>query len=502
MAAENGSNAGSTEPPSAAELTRGGAGLLRRLLVPKGLAWLIGGGVGSGGLLLAIPPRGVYYLTAAGGVTYAARYGVHLRIGYAKVSDQLARLMRTDLVVVIAFNFLGFASIGWKPSSGAMAGSVLVLFMVVLLVSGATLVAAEGKVPRGSEWLRARNPLKWVESSLGPHADLFGKPFLWVIRLATPVRKASCYIVCLLAMLVVVGAAAGRASLPAIEKSLHLDQGAHTSSTPTSTTPDPETSTTTTATTPATGSSTIVKEAPPPTYEALCHDHVKPGYPAPEPQAGGLRGLFAETGAIVAGCAQPAAEVSAGSGVWWTLGRCDGEVRSLAVAGAETPAVLMLQQVARFAQGKAERGELMGGSPRISAAHGDYQVIETATADFVMAREDSSLGGNTTTKPPRSCGELSDRDSPYTLVPPGLVELWLQLARRAWVWPVASGETTAHTKQFIFRSVGRAPAEVATAECSSEDACTMRTAGGTSTSADSYGKAANELERYAPQRIG
>jgi hypothetical protein len=498
MSVENPSNASSTEPPSAAELTRRGTGLLRRLLIPKGLAWLLGGGGGVGGVLLTVPPRAVYYLTAAGGLTYAARYGVHVQIGYAKASKQLARLMRTDLIVVIAFNVLGFASIVWKPSSGVMAAAVLVLFIAVLLVSGATIVAAEGKVPRGSEWLRDRNPLKWVETSLGPHADVFGKPFLWVIRRATPVRKASCYIVCLLAMLVVVGAAAGRASLPAIEKGLHLGGGAHTSSTLTSTTPDSETDTTTTVTT---GSSTVVKEEPMPTYEQLCRGYVSPGYPAPEPQAKGLHGLFAKTGAIVAGCAGPAAEVSTGSGVWWTPGRCNGEVQSLAVAGTEGPAVLMLQQVAVFAQGKAERGELTGGSARVSAAHGDYQVIETSAADYVMAREDSSLGGSTPKRPPRSCGQFSDRDAPYTLVPPGLVELWLHLARKAWVWPVAAGETEAHAKQFVFRSVGRATAEIATAECSSKDECTMNTAGA-SESSDSDGRAANELERYAPQPIG
>jgi len=54
MAAEDSSNTGSTESHSAAQLARDGAGLLRRLIVPKGLALLIGG-EGSGGLLLTIP---------------------------------------------------------------------------------------------------------------------------------------------------------------------------------------------------------------------------------------------------------------------------------------------------------------------------------------------------------------------------------------------------------------------------------------------------------------
>jgi len=415
--------------------------------------------------------------------------------------------MRTDLLVVVAFNFLGFASIAWKPSSVLMAASVLVLFLVVLLVSGATVVAAEEtslpntgeEVPRGSEWLRQRNPLKWVERSLGPHADLFGKPFLWVIRRATPLHQASCYIVCLLAVLLMVGAAAGRASLPGIEKTLQLSEGAHTSSTPASTTSDPEPST---ATTPLASSHDDAKEEPSPTYEQLCRGYVKPGYPAPEPQAAGLRGVFAQTGAIVAGCAEPASEVSAVSGVWWSVGRCDGEVRSLAVAGEETQAVLMLQQVASFAEELADRGELTGGSPRVSASHGDYQVVESTAGDFVMSREESSLGGRSPKKPPRSCTELSDRNAPYTLVPPGLVELWLKLARRVWVWPVAARETGEHTKQFVFRSAGRAPRQVATAECASEHSCTMQTAEGTSTTSESYGRAAGELERYAPAPAG
>ena len=369
---------------------------------------------------------------------------------------------------------------------------MLVLFIAVLLVSGATIAAAEGKVSRGSEWLRARNPLKWVETSLGPHADVFGKPFLWVIRLATPVRKASCYIVCLLAMLVVVGAAAGRASLRHRKGSVlgrrcphQLDTHEHDAGLRNGHDDDRH------------GRLTDGRRGEPmPTYEQLCRGYVSPGYPAPERQAEGLHDLFAETGAIVAGCAGPAAEVSAGSGVWWTLGRCNGEVQSLAVAGTEGPAVLMLQQVAVFAQGEAERGELTGGSARVSAAHGDYQVIETSTADYVMAREDSSLGGSKPKKPLRSCGQFSDRDSPYTLVPPGLVELWLHLARKAWVWPVAAGETKAHAKQFVFRSVGRAPAEIATAECSSIDECTMNTVGASESSDQRQGS--QRTQRLCP----
>jgi hypothetical protein len=508
MAVENRSSVGATEPPDEADLTRRAKGLLRRLLIPKGVALLLGGGGGIGGVVYVVPPRGVYYLTAAGGVTYAARYLVHRHMKYADASERLAGLMRTDLAVVIAFNALGFASIVWKSSSGVMATAVMLLFFAIMLVSGATIEAAKGKRKRGSEWLRETGPMEWVETSLGPHADLFGKPFLSVIRFATPVPKASCYIVCLLAMLVVVAAAAGRASLPAIEKGLDIGVGAHTSSTTTSTTPDPGANTTVTTTsasaTTITGSGTSVneeKEKPLPTYEQLCRDHVSPGYPAPEPQAKDLRGLFYEKGAIIAGCAGPAAEVSSGSNIWWTLGRCNGEVRSLAVTGSKGAPVLMLQQVAAFAQGKAERGELIGGSARVSSAHGDYQVIETTTADYVMAREDSSLGGPSPKKPPRSCGQLSDRDSPYTLVPPGLVELWLHLARKEWVWPVEAGETESGAKMFVFRSVGRAPAKVAAAECWTERQCTMRTTAGLSESSDSDGRAADELESDAPPPI-
>jgi hypothetical protein len=237
-------------------------------------------------------------------------------------------------------------------------------------------------------------------------------------------------------------------------------------------------------------------ELPPPTYEQLCGRAV-PGSGAPEPQAAGLRSLFAQTGAVVAGCAGTAAELAGGSGAWWTLGRCEGQVRSLALAPSEGPAVLMLQQVALFAQQKAERGELTGGSARVSSAHGDYQVIATTTADYVEAREDSSGGGSISSKPARSCTQLSDRDATYTLVPPALIELWLHLVEKAWAWPVAAGVTESGAKKFDFR----APAQVATAECSSEFQCTMTTTSGRTETSDSDGRSASELEDYAPPPI-
>ena len=115
-----------------------------------------------------------------------------------------------------------------------------------------------------------------------------------------------------------------------------------------------------------------------------------------------------------------------------------------------------------------------------------------------MARAESSLGGPTPKKPSRSCGQLRYRDSPYTLVSPGLVELWLHLARKEWAWPVEAGETESGAKVFVFRSVGRAPADVATAECSTERQCTMHTMAGLSESSDSEGRDADELEGYAP----
>ncbi len=214
MAVENASNAGSSQPPVEAEFSRHATSLVRRLLVPKGVALLVGGGGSIGGVLCVVPPRGVYYLTAAGGATYTARYLVHWRMKYAEVSVQLARLVRVDLALAIAFDALGFASIVCRPSSEVMAASALFLFFAIMLVSGAMIVAGGAELQRGSEWLRERKALKWVESSLGPHADLFGKPFLWVMRIATPVRKASCYVVCLLAMLVIVGTAAGRVPIP------------------------------------------------------------------------------------------------------------------------------------------------------------------------------------------------------------------------------------------------------------------------------------------------
>jgi len=474
---------------------------LRGLLLPKGLALLLGGGGGIGGVILAVPPPAVCHLTAVGGLSYGIRHLVHRHMKYADASTHLRKLMRADLAIVIAFNALGITSLLCEPPSWVMAAGDLALFVAIMINSGATIEAAKRKRKRGSEWLRKTKQMRSLERSLRPHAKVFGKPFLGLIRLATPVREASCYIVCLLAMLVTVGSAAGRASAPAVETAFNTvlgsSGGTHTATTTTSTTTDP-TTTTSISSTSAPGTTIEQEQEPPvPTYEQLCGRAV-PGSPAPEPQAAGLRGLFAETGAIVAGCAGPAAEIGSGSGVWWTLGRCEGQVRSLALAGAERPAVLMLQQVGLFAQKKAEHGELTGGSTRVSAAHGDYQIIATTTGDYVEAREVSSGGGPTAKKSPRSCAQLSDRDTPYTLVPPALTELWLHLAEKAWAWPVAAGEGESGAKKFVFRSAGRAPTQVASAECLSEFQCTMLTAAGRIETSASDGRAAGALKDYAP----
>jgi len=155
------------------------------------------------------------------------RFAIHLHLGYHRHTGQegrrLAWLTRADAVIGACFN-AGAATCLCSDSSGfAVAALALGLFFAVLLVSGATLVATrDSQIQRGSEWIRNTAGFAWLVMSLEPHSDLFGKPFLWLIRKATPVRNASCYIVCLLAVLLAVAAAESATAIKPIRDAAHL----------------------------------------------------------------------------------------------------------------------------------------------------------------------------------------------------------------------------------------------------------------------------------------
>lgn len=474
---------------------------LRRLLLPRGLVRLIGGSVLSGGAIIVVPPEAIWSLLTVGGVTYTIRCGIHVHMGYLRqtgpAGQTLRRLTHGDLIVMLTFNAVWGCAWAFEPAGWLLAVMALVLCGAVLLISGATIGAARAaKLKRGSEWVRQTHVVKWIEGALAPHATVFGGPFLKVIQYATPVQHASCYIVCVLALLVSAAGAEVITSVPGVPRPLESQSHGDSAKQPSS---SGDTSSTTPGGKPGSSDpAPRAQEEPPSTYEQMCGDTFT-GYPAPELVANALAGLFNQAGALVAGCAGVPATVEGHPETWWVVGFCDGVRRSVAVVTPAEPAALMLQQVADFAAAKALAGQLTGASPRIPAGHGDFQIVQTEEGNYVLAREELSRGRIGPHGHGHSCAQLADRNSRYTVVPPALVGLWVELVQKEWVWPVGIGQGQDGSKLFVFLSGREGAKAVATATCGSAHTCTMWRDGQPTASVNPDGSAAPELARYAPR---
>ncbi len=475
--------------------------LLARLwhsLLPRGLAYVAGGGTASGLALLAASPGAIDVLLASGAFTYGVRHAIHRHQGYLEgdrpAERRLAGLVRLDAIVGACFSGGAAICITTTPPGWAVGAFLAALFLSVLLLSGGTVVAAgAADRPRGSEWVRATRLVAWLETVLRPHRRGFGRPLLFLIRKASPVREASCYIVCLLTAMVMVAAADVGTSIPGVRKFLGLGHA-------------PTTKKSTAAPEPApargrvkSGTAGPASAVPPVTYAQACPAGATPGYGAPEPQADSLRNEWLGpmgVGALVAGCAEKATEEAPGTGIWLTEGHCAGALRSLGVATADGTSALMLEEVANFAATAASVGDLVGASERIKASTGDFQSVDTKAGVYVLARQRSSNGLVARRGTSATCQDLSDENARYTVVPPALVELWSRLIHVAWVWPRRVGPEQPGGR-FEFRSDSPAMTPVATATCTSDFECVLYVDGQASSS-NGDARAATLLRRYAP----
>ena len=211
-----------------------------------------------------------------------------------------------------------------------------------------------------------------------------------------------------------------------------------------------------------------------PTYEELCPGGNQPGKPAPRPLQKSLYGLWlgeSGAGAIEAGCAGPAHGVKGHSSIWMAKGFCEGSLRSLGIVGRGRPGSLLYQQAAWFALSKAREGTLLGASPREDLRAGDFYLIETELGPYILIRSQKAIGEATSNSTPRRCENYTSDNYPYTIVPAGLIRIWLRISHSELVWPVLNGDDGGGAQDFAFLGADRGGL-VGDAECTSAVVCT------------------------------
>lgn len=212
-------------------------------------------------------------------------------------------------------------------------------------------------------------------------------------------------------------------------------------------------------------------------YSDVCAGDPSPGSPAPSPQRELLRGLWlggtgmSGAGAVAAGCAQPAEPVPGHPQVWVARGVCGASLRSLGIVAPEYLPALTYQEAAEFAYEKVKEGKLLGASSRWPVGDGDAYIVDTEDGSYVLIRRHTSLGD---ARPGGSlpCEGAAPLSAPYTIVPPGLVGLWLEIAQGGWVWPAPADPAEPRGSDFVFRPGGPEASPVARAHCISETSCT------------------------------
>jgi hypothetical protein len=203
---------------------------------------------------------------------------------------------------------------------------------------------------------------------------------------------------------------------------------------------------------------------------------VEPGEPAPQPWASELYGLWYGSagvegvGNVIAGCPQPAEPEPGQPGVWLVRGRCAGALQGLAVASSHGDPAMLLQEAARVGLGLADEGILLSASPRTRIGEGDLHVLQTVRGSYVLVRAKRSAGRTRADAGVERCGAFADRNVRYTVAPPGLIGIWLQIAERDWVWPVSDSSAGGSRQDFAFIDA-ESGGLVASAHCTGDLAC-------------------------------
>lgn len=183
-----------------------------------------------------------------------------------------------------------------------------------------------------------------------------------------------------------------------------------------------------------------VSEAP--DYADLC-----PALPDPLEISHGLGPLFRRDGAVEAGCGGPAENVAGNGDVWFSLGMCEGTLRSLAVSATATGGepVLLYGEPAQFAWEAARTGELRSAEVA-KPGSGDLDIVTTVDGSYVFARSSPSLRARS--KKAKECAEIDEVARPFVMLPPPLAGLWFQdVIESGWTWPLSKAD---EPEKFVF----------------------------------------------------
>jgi len=219
-------------------------------------------------------------------------------------------------------------------------------------------------------------------------------------------------------------------------------------------------------------------------YDDLCTGRPEPGKPAPSPYQEGLRALWLGApgidgaGAIQGGCARPARRVSGHPDVWIAPSYCGQELRALGVTASEYLPALQYAPAAQFTLGLAREGVLRGASARHRLRSGDFYVTDSDYGSYVLIRPRLSTGNESLAGGSLLCERVPADLVEYTIVPPGLLDLWAQLiAELGWVWPQQVGTGAYGASEFAFHAGASASEAAATATCATPTYCSAVIAG-------------------------
>jgi len=463
-------------------------------------------------------PRVRALVIVALGCLWACRFLTHLGLNYWtwqpwRQEQRLARALLDLLVVADAAVVLGMTAVGvWTfldPVGGhvqsILAATCAVCLLVVAL--GTVDAAVSLGLPRASEAGADLPIVHFIRRLLGHATEVPGLGFLSrVWGTITPVDKVSGFTNWILVGLVTVPTVGTIPHLYPLFPSRTVEAGSTArTSPPASPLKDPPSSITTVVVSRVTTVS-VPSDIPDSdgSYTAQCGTQVTPGEGAPEPQKAGLASLWVGgpgrdgAGAVQAGCAQLARPVADHPGVYYALGVCEGEIRSLGVASLDRRAELLYQEAAVFAKNLAQAGQLLGASERTRAGNGDFQVVYAEPGSFVMIRARTSAGQVTPDPELAPCARVKDENVKYVVVPPGLVGPWFDLVRDRgqWIWPTYDRSVHA-TGDFVFRADDGAGTVIAHGSCTNLVLCSV-TSRGRVFRTGTLLVTAETLEPYAP----
>lgn len=461
-------------------------------------------------LVLSAPGRAALsdfygWYVLAFGIAYAGRLPIHLirgRYACRRPRKETKPGLRVRLNILVAANAASIAiwiAIGLmllgegRPPGTVLAVAMSALWMAVLGLGVLTVrCVSDLELKRGTELVcESRVGQLYLDHYSGaPENSDFGRFLQW-FRRKTPAHQISAFLLLVAGPLLAVPSAAATAHFE--EEMLAIRVGSPPLA---ESKPQPPGSS-------KTQSPSLISIPRSRTYAEECPGSIEPGYPATEPFASELNSLWMGgkgidgAGAVQAGCAQTAVEVSAEPEVWTEEGRCGTALRSLGVAADGYLPALLYEQAAAFAIEKAHEGVLLGASERHRLSTGDFYIIDTQIGSYVLIR--ASLGGpGAAATGERPCERIGAQDAPYSVVPPGLIGVWAELVGRAgWLWPVQAGSDHNRNASFIFRPSVGGPIR-GSASCSSDTSCVGEIDGKSFATGGSVWTTVTAVESLAP----